>query len=73
MLRVARSASSIVHAAMHSFSSNGIEAFVNELSKYEGGKGSKRFPINEPLPLDLIGRIVKFRVAENLKKAGKYK
>ena len=48
---------------------NGIEAFSNELSKYEGGKGSKRFPIDEPLPLDLISRIVKFRVAENLKRA----
>ncbi len=47
---------------------NGIEAFSDELSKYEGGKGSKRFPLNEPLPLDLISRIVKFRVAENLKK-----
>jgi len=48
---------------------NGIEAFTDELSKYEGGKGSKKFPINEPLPLDLISRIVNFRVTENLKKA----
>ena len=47
---------------------NGIEAFADELSKYEGGKGSKRFPLNEPLPLDLISRIVKFRVAGNKKK-----
>lgn len=47
---------------------NGIEAFSDELSKYKGGKGSKRFPLTEPLPLDLISRIVKFRVAENLKK-----
>jgi uncharacterized protein YdhG (YjbR/CyaY superfamily) len=52
---------------------NGIEAFADELSKYEGGKGSKRFPLNEPLPLDLISRIVKFRVAENQRKAGKIK
>jgi len=52
---------------------NGIEAFRNELSKYEGGKGSKRFPLNDPLPLDLISRIVKFRVAENLKKAKEHK
>ena len=50
---------------------NGIEAFADELSNYEGGKGSKRFPINEPLPLDLISRIVKFRVAENQKKINK--
>jgi uncharacterized protein YdhG (YjbR/CyaY superfamily) len=52
---------------------NGIAAFADELSKYKGGKGSKQFPLNEPLPLDLISRIVKFRVAENQKKAGKIK
>jgi uncharacterized protein YdhG (YjbR/CyaY superfamily) len=47
----------------------GIEAFKDELSIYEGAKGSVKFPIDKPLPLELIGRIVKFRVAENLKKA----
>jgi len=47
----------------------GIEAFKDELSKYKGAKGSVQFPIDKPLPLKLIGRIVKFRVAENLKKA----
>jgi uncharacterized protein YdhG (YjbR/CyaY superfamily) len=48
---------------------SGIEAFKQELSIYEGAKGSIRFPIEEPLPLDLIRKIVKFRVAENLNKA----
>jgi uncharacterized protein YdhG (YjbR/CyaY superfamily) len=48
---------------------SGIEAFKPELSRYESAKGSVRFPIDEPLPLELISRIVKFRVAENLKKA----
>jgi uncharacterized protein YdhG (YjbR/CyaY superfamily) len=48
----------------------GIEAFKDELSLYEGSKGAIRFPIDKPLPLELIGRIVQFRVAENLKKAG---
>ena len=48
---------------------SGIQAFKNELSVYEGAKGTVRFPIDKPLPLDLISRIVKFRVAENLKKA----
>ncbi|MBN1560479.1 DUF1801 domain-containing protein [candidate division KSB1 bacterium] len=43
-----------------------IEEFKEDLSRYEGAKGSIRFPIDEPLPLDLISRIVKFRVAENL-------
>ena len=50
---------------------NGIEAFAEELAKYKGGKGSKQFPINEPLPLELISRIVKFRVAENSKKGSR--
>jgi uncharacterized protein YdhG (YjbR/CyaY superfamily) len=48
----------------------GIEAFAKELSIYKGAKGSVQFPINEPLPLELISRIVKFRVEENLKNAG---
>jgi uncharacterized protein YdhG (YjbR/CyaY superfamily) len=45
-----------------------IEAFKKELSIYEGAKGSVRFPIDKPLPLELIGRIVKFRVEENMAK-----
>jgi len=49
--------------------SSGTEAFKKELSIYEGSKGTVRFPIDKPLPLKLISRIVKFRVAENLKKA----
>lgn len=44
---------------------SGIEAFKEELSAYKGGKGSVQFPIGEPMPLDLIARIVKFRVEEN--------
>lgn len=46
----------------------GHQAFAEELSKYKQGKGSVQFPINEPMPLDLIERIVKFRVEGNLKK-----
>lgn len=41
-----------------------IEAFGDELKPYVGGKGSARFPLDEPLPEDLIRRIVEFRVAE---------
>ncbi len=48
---------------------SGIEAFQKELSVYDGAKGSVQFPIDEPMPLKLIRRIVKFRVAENIKKA----
>ena len=47
----------------------GIEVFKAELSAYKGAKGSVQFPIDQPLPLDLIHRIVEFRVAENLKNA----
>ena len=42
----------------------GHEAFKDDLAKYKQGKGSVQFPIDEPLPLDLIARIVKFRVSE---------
>jgi uncharacterized protein YdhG (YjbR/CyaY superfamily) len=48
---------------------SGIEAFEKELSFYEGAKGSVKFPMDRPLPLKLISKIVKFRVTENLKKA----
>lgn len=44
-----------------------IEAFKNELSKYDSAKGSVKFPLNEPIPLDLIRKIVKFRVDESIK------
>ena len=48
---------------------SGIDAFKNELSVYEGAKGSVQFPLDKPLPLKLIRKIVKFRVAENVEKA----
>ncbi|MBK9317344.1 MAG: DUF1801 domain-containing protein [Acidobacteria bacterium] len=46
--------------------STGIERFRYELSAYEGAKGSVRFPLDKPIPFDLISKIVKFRVKENL-------
>jgi uncharacterized protein YdhG (YjbR/CyaY superfamily) len=49
--------------------SSGIEAFKNELSVYKSAKGSVQFPISKPVPLNLIGRIVKYRVRENLERA----
>jgi len=48
---------------------SGTEAFKHEIARYESGKGSIRFPVDEPMPLDLIDRIVRLRVEENLKKA----
>jgi uncharacterized protein YdhG (YjbR/CyaY superfamily) len=49
--------------------SSGVKAFKKELSKYEISKGTIRFPIGSPIPLDLIKRIVKFRVKENIDKS----
>jgi uncharacterized protein YdhG (YjbR/CyaY superfamily) len=48
---------------------SGIEKFKKELSVYKGAKGSVQFPLDKPIPYELIGRIVKFRVKENLEKA----
>jgi uncharacterized protein YdhG (YjbR/CyaY superfamily) len=47
----------------------GIEKFKNELSAYEMAKGSVQFPLDKSLPFDLISKIVKFRVKENLERA----
>ena len=48
---------------------SGIEKFKKELSVFESGKGSAQFPLDKPIPYDLISKIVKFRVRENLAKA----
>lgn len=47
---------------------SGTEAFKKELASYKGGKGSIRFPLDKPIPYDLIREIVKFRMNENLEK-----
>jgi uncharacterized protein YdhG (YjbR/CyaY superfamily) len=47
---------------------SGIEAFKKDLSKYKWAKGSVQFPLDKPIPLDLIAEIVKFRVIENSEK-----
>ena len=49
--------------------SSGIAAFQQELAHYKGTKGAVRFPQGQPLPLELITRIVQFRLAENLSRA----
>ena len=48
---------------------SGTERFQAELSPYETGKGSIRFPLDKPIPYGLISRIVKFRVKENLERS----
>jgi len=49
---------------------SGTAAFEKELSQYEAAKGSVKFPIDKPIPFDLIGKIVKYRVKENARKKG---
>lgn len=43
---------------------SGMLAFDDELSRYKHGKGSAQFPLDQPLPDELITRIVEFRIAE---------
>lgn len=47
----------------------GHDAFKKELSIYKQGKGSVQFPLDKPLPLGLISKIVKFRLKENEERA----
>lgn len=47
---------------------SGVEAFKEELSAYKTSKGAVQFPLDQPIPWNLIRKIVKFKLAENLKK-----
>ena len=47
----------------------GTEAFREELAAYKVAKGTARFPLDKPIPFDLITEIVRFRVKENLDRA----
>ncbi len=47
---------------------SGIEAFKKEISEYKNSKGAVQFPLDEPIPYDLVEKIVVFRVKENLQK-----
>lgn len=51
--------------------SSGIEKFKEKLSAYKFSKGAVQFPIDQPMPLDLIREMVLFRVRENLEKAAR--
>ncbi len=48
---------------------SGIEAFQGELSAYESAKGSVQFPLDKPMPYNLIGQIVAYRAQEMRNKA----
>ncbi len=45
---------------------SGIKKFKEEIIIYKNGKGSVQFPLNEPLPCELITKIVKFKIEENI-------
>lgn len=47
----------------------GIEEFAQDLAPYKGAKGSVQFPLDQPIPYDLMRRITLFRVKENMAKA----
>ncbi len=57
------------HIGFYPGSSIALEPFQDELSIYESTKGSIHFPLDKPLPVELIRKIVERRVAENLEKA----
>lgn len=50
---------------------SGIEAFSKELVQYKTGKGTLQFPLDKPLPLELIRKVVEFRKEQNLAKKNK--
>lgn len=53
------------HIGFYATPSGHLE-FKRELSKYKQGKGSVQFPLDKPIPFDLVGRMVEFRVMENM-------
>jgi uncharacterized protein YdhG (YjbR/CyaY superfamily) len=54
------------HIGFYPKGSSALNAFKKELSGYKSSKGAVQFPLNEPLPLDLVTKMVKYRVKENL-------
>jgi len=58
------------HIGLYATPSGHVQ-FAEELSKFKSGKGSVQFPIDQPIPFELIERIIEFRVKENELKAKK--
>lgn len=52
---------------------SGVEAFRPEISAYKTSRGTIQLPLDQPLPVELITRIVRFRVGQNMARAGKKK
>lgn len=51
----------------------GIDEFINKLARYRSGKGTIQFPLNEPIPYDLIREVTLWRVSDNLRRAAEKK
>ena len=56
------------HYSLYPAGARLVEAFQDELARYEVSKGTIRFPLSEPVPVKLIGRIAKFRLKEVAKR-----
>jgi uncharacterized protein YdhG (YjbR/CyaY superfamily) len=50
-----------------------MKAFAKDLSKFTTGRGSIQFPLENPLPLALIHKLVEFRVRQSIEKDGKWR
>ena len=61
------------HIGFYPLISSDDEAFNRELAAYRGTKGSLHFPLDKPMPYDLIRKIVRLRLAENLEKESRIK
>lgn len=59
------------HVALYPVTGKILETLSAELSGYKGTKGSVHFPLNKPMPLDLIRKIIELRIAENRAATGK--
>ena len=57
------------HIGFYGTSSSLLDTFKNELVPYKQSKGTIQFPLNEPLPLSLITKMIHYRVKENQQKA----
>ena len=53
------------HIGFYPRGPSAIEAFKDQLYEYEQSKGTVRFPLNRPIPLELVKQIVRFRVQQN--------
>jgi uncharacterized protein YdhG (YjbR/CyaY superfamily) len=53
------------HCAFYPMSSSTVEAFKDQLTAYDTSKGTIRFPADKPLPVALVRKLVKARIAEN--------